>query len=225
MLPAAERFIDGYGDRFAAAVRVCIVGNIMDFGHGIALDSPEGFPEMFEELLEEGIGSDDTEALKKLVEDSDTVLYAFDNCGESVLDRLLIREIRAMGKRVVGVVRGEPILNDVTREDAERIDVGCDRLVSTGAFAIGFPERISDAGLQEEMGRAGVIIAKGMANYESLSERDPGIPVAFLLRAKCAPIAHSLGVGLNTNVVRVLPAGGRSGMLPFGTDTNRVRIR
>lgn len=187
----------------------------MDFGNGIALDSPEGFPGMFRDLVAEGIGSDDTPKLKELVEGSDTVLYAFDNCGESVLDKLLIREIRSMGKRVVGVVRGVPILNDVTLEDAERICLECDRIVTTGAFAIGFPGRISDRGLDEELGNAGVMIAKGMANYESLSEWDPGVPVAFLLRAKCAPVAESLGVPVGTNVVRILPTGNRQPMLPF----------
>lgn len=215
VLGAAEEFLDSQEDRFAAAVRVSIAGNVMDFGNGIALDSPEGFPEMFRDLVSEGIGSDDTPKLKELVEGSDTVLYAFDNCGESVLDGLLIREIRSMGKRVVGVVRGVPILNDVTLEDTERIGLECDRTVTTGAFAIGFPERISDSGLDEELGNAGVMIAKGMANYESLSEWDPGVPVAFLLRAKCIPVAESLGVPVGTNVVRILPTGNRQPMLPF----------
>ena len=201
----AEAFIDSSDDRFAAAVRVSIIGNIMDFGSGVAIDDPEEFRRMFGSLLAEGIGSDDTAALKRLVESSDTVLYAFDNCGEVMFDKLLIREIKAMGKRVVCVVRGKPILNDVAYEDAVRAGVGevADRIVTTGAFAVGFPPVVCDEGLAEELPRAGVLITKGMANYESLSDMNLNVPVAYLLRAKCAPVSRSLGVPMGTNVVRV----------------------
>ena len=57
--------------------------------------------------------------------------------------------------------------------------------------------------LKEEMGRAGVLIAKGMANYESLSDEDMGVPVAHVLRSKCKPVAESLGVPIGINVVKV----------------------
>ena len=53
------------------------------------------------------------------------------------------------------------------------------------------------------MGRAGVLITKGMANYESLSDRKLAVPTVFLLRAKCVPVASSLNVPVGTNVVRV----------------------
>ncbi len=204
-VPAAEDFINRSADRFAAAVRVCIVGNIMDFGSGIAIDSPAEFRKVFDSLLEQGVGSDDTVELRRLVDSSETVLYAFDNCGEVLFDILLIRELKAMGKRVVCIARGEPILNDVSQEDALRVGVDreCDRLITTGAFAVGFPEEISDPALKEELSRAGVLITKGMANYESLSDRDVGVPVVFLLRAKCVPVARDLDVPVGTNVVRV----------------------
>lgn len=209
-LPAAEEFIRLSEDRLHAAVKVSLAGNIMDFGSGIAIDSPSEFGGMFDALLAQGIGSDDSEELFRLISSSDTVLYAFDNCGESQFDRLLIREIKALGKRVVGVVRGKAILNDVTYGDAVRIglDGELDRIVGTGSFAVGFPRVAKDAGFTEELARSGVLIAKGMANYESLSETDMPVPTAFLLRAKCKPVADSLGVRVGTNVVRVRPAIG-----------------
>ena len=204
-IPQAEEFIRSSPDRFRAAVQVSIIGNIMDFGSGIAIDDPEEFGRMFDGLLAEGIGSDETDALRELVDASDTVLYAFDNCGEGLLDRFLIREIRAMGKRVVGVVRGKPVLNDVSMDDALRagLDRELDRIVTTGDFAIGFPCEFTDPGFLEEYSRAGVMICKGMANYESLSDRALPVPTAFLLRAKCRPVAASLNVPVGTNTVRI----------------------
>lgn len=204
-LGVLERFISASDDSFAAAVRVSILGNVMDFGSGIAIDDPDEFGGQFEDLLAQGIESDDTEILKGLVTDSESVVYIFDNCGEDQFDKLLIREIRKMGKRVVGVVRGAPILNDVTISDAKRIglDLETDSLLTTNAFAIGIDLAKIDASLRKEIKNAGVIIAKGMANYESLSDEKLETPVAYLMRAKCKPVADSIGVSIGTNVVRV----------------------
>ncbi|MDR2846114.1 MAG: ARMT1-like domain-containing protein [Candidatus Methanoplasma sp.] len=204
-LDRVEKFVDSSDDRFTAAVRVSIIGNVMDFGSGISIDDPDEFEGMFESLLEQGVGSDDTEVLRDLVGASDTVLYLFDNCGESQFDKVLIRELKRSGKRVVGVVKGKPILNDVTREDAERIglDKELDRVLTTNTFAIGINIKEIGEDLRDEIKRAGVAIAKGMANFESLSDEDIGIPVVYLLRAKCIPVAGLLGVEVGTNVVRV----------------------
>ena len=196
-------YVDSAEDRFSAAVRVAVIGNLMDFG--VSLSSPEEFRAVFKKLLDQGIGSDDTARMKELLTDSKSVLYFFDNCGESQFDKLLIREIQRMGVRVVGVVRGERILNDVTMEDAERIglDKILDRTVSTGTFAVGAVLSKAKDDLKEELDRADMMICKGMANYESLSDQDAGMPKVFILRTKCGPVARSLGVPENINVVRV----------------------
>jgi hypothetical protein len=47
---------------------------------------------------------------------------------------------------------------------------------------------------------ANIIIAKGMANYECLSDSD--LPVAFLLTAKCEPVAESLGISVGDMVAK-----------------------
>ena len=201
-----DAFVDSVEDRFAAAVRVSIIGNVMDFGSGISIDDPGEFDGQFDRLLEQGIDSDQTAELKKLVEGSESIVYMFDNCGEGIFDIILMREIRRMGKRVVGVVRGAPILNDITAEDALRagLDREMDLMLTSNAFSIGVnPDLIGDD-LLKEIASAGVVIAKGMANYESLSDADIGTPIAFLLRAKCRPVASSLGVPVGANVVRII---------------------
>lgn len=201
-LDQVKRFIDESDDRFAAAIRVAVIGNIMDFG--VAMNDPREFRSRFRELLDQGIGSDDTERMRELLAQSKSVLYFFDNCGESQFDKFLIKEIQAMGVRVVGVVRGAAILNDVTMEDAQRIGLDriLDRTVSTGIFAVGAVLDKAGGDLKEELERADMIIAKGMANYESLSDQNAGMPKVFILRTKCNPVATSLGVPENINVVR-----------------------
>ena len=197
-------YVENSDDRFAAAIRVAVIGNIMDFGVGLAIERPEQFRDRFQSLLDQGIGADDTEKLRSKLKGSESVLYFFDNCGESQFDKFLIKEIQRMGVRVAGVVRGEAILNDVTKEDAERIglDKILDRVVSTGVFAIGADLSKAGGDLKEELRNADLIIAKGMANYESLSDQDAGIPKVFILRTKCEPVARSLGVPSDINIVR-----------------------
>lgn len=205
VLPDAEAFIDASDDRLAAAVKVAIAGNVMDFGSGIALDDPAGFSSMFSGLLAQGIGHDETSDMEKLLSEASAVIYVFDNCGESVLDRLLIREIRAKGIRVVAVVRGEAILNDVSYEDALRIgiDKDVDRLLTTGCFAIGIDMDRIDDDLREEFSKADLVITKGMANFESLSDESLDVPVVYLFRSKCKPVATAAGVPMGVNVVKI----------------------
>ncbi len=205
-LGRVQKAVDESEDRFRTAVSVAIIGNIMDFGSGIAIDSPEEFEKIFDRLLAQEIGLDECDKLKAMVERSETVLYAFDNCGESQFDKILIRELRSMGKRVVGVVKGVPILNDVTLEDAKRIslDKELDRIVTTGAFAVGIPAEIRDRDMLDELSQADLFLAKGMANFESLSDRELDIPVAYLLKAKCLPVANSFNVPVGTNVVKLI---------------------
>lgn len=202
----AREYVKGSDDPIRSAILVSCIGNIMDFGSGIAIDDPDDFRNEFRRLLDQGIGSDDSEKVKDILKNAKNVVYIFDNCGESQLDKILIDEIRSGGAKVTGVVRGEPILNDVTSEDAERtgLEGHLDRMMTTGQFAIGIDLDRADDGLRNEILGADVIISKGMANYESLSDHRLGVPIVYILRSKCIPVAESLGVDTDINVVRLI---------------------
>ena len=211
--PYAEMLEEAVGrsdDPLRAAITASVVGNIMDFGGGSAISDPDEFMSVFDGMVAQGLGCDDTDILRGLLEEVPGVVYMFDNCGESQLDKVLIRQLRRMGKRVVGVVRGAPILNDVTEEDARRIglDRELDRLLTTGKFYIGVDWDDIPAELEEEVRGCGLIVAKGMANYEATSDRRLSVPIVHILRTKCRPVAVSLGVPEDINVVRVvMPEG------------------
>ena len=191
-------------DGFKTAVLWSIIGNVMDFGSGIAIEHPDEFRKKSEGLLAQGISYDDTDKMLDALKQSESVIYFFDNCGEVQLDKILIDEIRKMGVRVVGVVRGEPILNDVAEADVERTGIGkhLDRVLTTSQFAIGVDLERIGPDLTEEIKNAGLIIAKGMANFESLSDQDVGVPIVYILRSKCVPVAKALNVDVEKNVVR-----------------------
>ena len=205
-----EAAVERSDDPLRSAIVAAVVGNIMDFGGGSAISDPDEFMGVFDRMVAQGLGCDDTDVLRELLEKVPGVVYMFDNCGESQLDKVLIRQLRRMGKRVVGVVRGAPILNDVTEEDALRIglDREMDRLLTTGKFYVGIDWDDFPAELEEEIRGCGLIIAKGMANYEATSDRRLPVPIVHILRTKCRPVASSLGVPENINVVRaIMPEG------------------
>lgn len=204
VVPKAESFISRSKDRFEAACLVSIIGNVMDFGIDVGLDGPEAFTKWFDPLMAQGIEVNDVAKLRKLLDRSKKVIYLTDNSGEIVLDRFLVQEIRSMGAEVVGVVKGEPILTDATLEDLRTtgMDQVFDSCITTGTFAVGLDlERVP--ALKTLMSEADMVISKGMANFEALSDED--LPrLAYLLRAKCHPVAMAIGAKKDQNVVRVV---------------------
>jgi uncharacterized protein with ATP-grasp and redox domains len=184
---------------FRDFVTASIIGNTFDHGvkgHEIAPD----FAAFFEDEFARGLAIDDCDEIEERL---DRVVYITDNCGEIVLDRLLIGHLADRGARVTVAVRDGPILNDATLEDARALEL--DRLVDCltttgGGSEIGVRLDRIPLDLAEAIEGADLVIAKGMANYESLSEYGGLPPVAFLLAAKCRPIAARLGVGIGEKV-------------------------
>jgi uncharacterized protein with ATP-grasp and redox domains len=199
----AAEMISESSDPVRTAILAASAGNIMDFGLGSAIDDPDEFGKEFRRMMEQGLERDDTDAIKRILSDADSVVYVFDNCGEAQLDKLLIREIRKNGTKVIGIVRGEPILNDITLSDAYRIRMNeeLDALYTTSEFRIGIDLRALEKELTARIKEADLMIAKGMANFESLSGQNVPIPLVHILRSKCAPVAEALGISMDINAV------------------------
>ncbi|MBK1720702.1 damage-control phosphatase ARMT1 family protein [Thiocystis violacea] len=173
-------------DPLNTAVRIAIAGNIID--HGVA----ESFDleATLERVLAQPFAIDGLNALRQALAETDSVLYLADNAGETVFDRVLIEHLP---HPVTYVVKAAPIINDATHEDALAAGLGeVSEIIDNGSAAPGtLLTRCSEPFL-ERFARAPLIIAKGQANYETLSEATA--PIFFLLQAKCGVIAGDLGV-------------------------------
>ena len=184
---------------FRDYVIASIIGNTFDHGvkgHRIADD----FLAFFDEEFARGLAIDHCDAIEGLL---GRVVYITDNCGEIVLDRLLIGHLVGRGSRVTVAVRDGPVLNDATLDDARAlgIDQVADLLTTTGGGCeMGVPLDRIPPELGDAIDRADLVIAKGMANYESLTEYSGLPPVAHLLAAKCRPIAMRIGVEVGEKV-------------------------
>jgi damage-control phosphatase, subfamily I len=176
-----------------------VIGNTFDYAvkdHTVTGD----FSRFFAEEFKKGLDIDDT---ARILERCSRVVYLTDNCGEIVFDRLLAGFLKARGSYVTVAVRDAPILNDATLEDA--LALGFDRvadcLTTTGGGAeIGLDMDKMPADLAEAIADCTIIISKGMANYESLSEYDNLPPVAYLMCVKCEMIAEDAGIAKGSKI-------------------------
>jgi damage-control phosphatase, subfamily I len=207
LFPRAQCLVESSADRLEAAALAAIAGNVMDFGIA-GLDDPTALLRQFDAIVRQGLNVNDLSQVRQRLAGAKKIVYLLDNCGEDVLDILLIREIRALGPRVIGVVKGEPILTDVTMDDARRsgVDREFDEVLTTGMFAVGINVKNLGDRLRRELGEADLIISKGMANFEALSD-SPCRPIAYLMRAKCRPVAEAVGAKKDDNVVRMRNEG------------------
>ena len=133
-----------------------------------------------------------------------SILYLADNAGEIVFDRLLIERLDV--EKVTLAVKGAPVINDATLEDAEQADlVGFVQVITNGCDAPGTMLEQCSAEFRERLAGCDVVIAKGQANYETLSLSPQNI--FFVLKAKCPVIARDIGCKQGSLVVLHRPAG------------------
>lgn len=186
MVPRLETAMQEAADPLETAARIAITGNIIDYGAAETFD----LEATLERVLQAPFGIDGMPVLRRALERVDRVLYLADNAGETVFDRVLIQ---ALGRPVTYVVKGGPVLNDATLEEAREAGIQeVAEIADTGCDAMGAPLALCSPAFRERFEGAGLIIAKGQANYETLSDADA--PVFFLLQAKCGVIADDLGV-------------------------------
>lgn len=204
LYPAAERFVKASKDRLRAAFLSAIVGNVLDFGIGTGYDDPLKLKKEFRNLLDQGLGHDDTPRIRKLLRKAEKVVYLGDNCGEIVLDRLALKELKRFDVHLTLAIKKEPILTDATRADIKGLGLEsiADDIIESPGFAVGIDLGSLDGPFGRLLEDADLIIAKGMANFEALSETDLA-PVAYLLRTKCAPVADAMGLPKDINAVKL----------------------
>lgn len=192
-------------DPLGEALRLAAAGNALDLGVHGEID----FLKMFERALTSPLGRWELPKFLRKLAGIREILYLADNAGEIVADRILIEELLAQGKRVTLAVRGGPILNDVTLADLGEVGLPADvEVITTGADIPGILLPRCSREFRERLGRAELVLSKGMGNFEGLfGERGP---FYFLFQAKCYPVAQEAGVGVGELVLLGPSKGGFS---------------
>jgi uncharacterized protein with ATP-grasp and redox domains len=179
-----------------AAVRMAIIGNLLDVGAKTQLDDAS-VRTAFEGALSAPLrGSIDEFAAA--IRGARHILYLADNAGEIVFDRDVLAQLPPA--KFVVAVRGGPVLNDATVTDAEQAGLPeyCE-IISNGSDAPGTVLDDCSPVFRERFAAADLIIAKGQGNYESLAGVDK--EVFFLLKIKCDVLSRHLGWPLGSLVL------------------------
>ncbi len=198
LLPELKEMVRTADDPFDMAVRLAIAGNIIDTAVHSDLDDAD-----IHAALEHAVAAPfegDVLAFAHSVQRADRILYLADNAGEIVFDRLLLEQLPTA--RTTVVVRGKPVINDATIDDARM--AGLPELVQVIGNGSDVPGTILPTCSREFRNRfdeADLIIAKGQGNYETLSDV-PGKDVIFLLKVKCPVVARDLGCDIGCMVLR-----------------------
>jgi len=181
-------------DPLALALRFAQIGNFIDFG---AMDSVDDGKLMeFLEQAETLPLSEDT--YKKFTETLKTarkLVYMTDNCGEIVLDKLLLETIAKMAPHVecTIIVRGEPVLNDATMEDALQVGIeNCGKVIPNGTNIAGTYIPWVSAEAKKALDEADILISKGQGNFESL--HGCGLNIYYLFLCKCQWFMERFGL-------------------------------
>ena len=195
MVPATRDKIMRASDPLLIALKYAIAGNLIDYGleHPVSIEEQN---RQIDAIASTSFSIDDSEALKNALSGARTMLYLGDNAGEIVFDRLLIERLREHHPEldIAFVVKGSPVLNDVTLSDAQ--EVGMHEIVhviDNGDCAPGTVLHRTSEAFRREFSAADVVLSKGQENYESLS----GVEKAnlfFLFTAKCDTVCVEAGV-------------------------------
>jgi uncharacterized protein with ATP-grasp and redox domains len=200
LLPEIEALVRDSERPFLTAVVFSIAGNAIDLAAKSAIDAD--VEEIFRGALARPVDRPAVERLEETARSARDVLFLTDNAGEIVFDRPLLERIGP--DKVTVALRGKPVINDATLDDARRSGITERfRVISNGSDAPGTWLSDCSRAFAERFEQADLVIAKGQGNYETLSDHPRAL--FFLFLVKCAAVAETLGTPTGTYVIRESP--------------------
>jgi uncharacterized protein with ATP-grasp and redox domains len=183
-----------YKDTVNDYIKLAAVANAIDFFRSL-----DDVTEDIKKPVEFAI--DDSQRFEAELRKASKVLYLADNVGEIYFDLPLVKKMRQLVD-VKYVVKPSPVQNDATAEDVKEAGLEGEfgAVMTTGVASPGVILDLASNQFRQEFKVADLVFAKGMGNYESLSELPEEGKVFYCLMAKCRPVANSLGISLNSYV-------------------------
>ena len=186
MEDSLRRKISSTDDPLACALIMARIGNYIDFGAMNSVDNNR-FLELFNDT---DMREDDRKTYISFLKEcakASTFLLICDNCGEIVLDKLMLEQLKIKFPQLTvrAMVRGGSVLNDATAEDAEY--VGLDavaEIITNGEAIAGTVYEMLPEKAQKLLDTSDVILAKGQGNFESMSGQGRQVFYEFLCKCE-----------------------------------------
>ncbi len=172
-------------DPLETALLYARIGNYIDFAALSDVNSDTVLT-LLEEDNKDPLDTQEYLHFRKDLDSASRLVYLTDNCGEVVLDKLVIKLLKELYPEldITVIVRGFPAINDATFEDAR--DIGLTeitRVIGNGNDVGGTWLPHISAKAREMLETADLIISKGQGNYETL--HDCGLNIYYLFLCKC----------------------------------------
>jgi uncharacterized protein with ATP-grasp and redox domains len=128
------------------------------------------------------------------------ILYLTDNAGELYFDIPLYNYLKQYCRHLYLVVKGGPALNDLTRAELQsaKLEDCFDHVADTGTDGAGIDWDYVSMDFLDLVASADLIVAKGMANFETLYPKSISPPSFYLLKVKCEPIQNYIQAPVNS---------------------------
>lgn len=198
LYPELRKQIISSNNRLETAIRLAIAGNIIDFGVNGSVSESDLNKAISESLIAD-FDSLQLQSFQDAIEQAEEILYLADNAGEIVFDRLLIEQLPY--DKVTMVIKGKPVINDATMEDARVAGLmQIIEVIDNGSDAPGIIIENCSQEFCHRFTNVDLIIAKGQGSYETLSDINKNI--FFVLKAKCPVIARHLDRKVGEMILR-----------------------
>lgn len=189
----AEKYAPGAGATLRELIEHSAKGNGFDFFQDLKV--------LEKQFLEPVVfARDDIAALEELLEGfraccSKKIIYLADNAGECFFDLPLLARLEQSAV-VYYAVKGSPVQNDLTAADLSQSGIAdkFSHVVSTGTDSPGLDMAGASFQFKELVGKADLVLGKGMGHYETLPELSLPQPVFLIFQVKCDPVARSSGL-------------------------------
>jgi hypothetical protein len=198
LYPTLKKLVQEADDPLQAAVKMAIMGNAIDL---MVSDRSLDVEKALVQGLQQPWPEKPFVVFKKKLEQTRSLVYLGDNCGEIVFDKLLLEIIReSYHPQVVFVVRSVPALNDATRSEAEMVGLDQVAAIVPNGLKAPVPGTILSRCSQELRGlirEADLVISKGGGNFDTLEgEKALGADISFMLLSKCIPYCRYFQTGM-----------------------------
>lgn len=157
----------------------------------------------FMEVVSRDLAVDDTEEAFNIIStigSNEVISFIFDNAHEAPIDLLLVKYLESIGKTVYLFARNSPVADDLTVDELRSLYPSPYIFGLDSPLGI-MPEEESEINMNI-LKTSKLIIAKGMANYETITELDFE-RVLYLLTLKCEAVAEHVGGRLSDPVAIV----------------------
>ena len=200
--PLLEEKLRTTDNKLLTATKIAVAGNVIDLAAQVEFD----LEEELEKIFHTEFAHDDFAIFEKKIKTAKKVLVIGDNVGEHIFDYMFIETLQklALHVEIYYMVRGTPIINDVTILEAK--EAGFDKLcklVDSGVNTPGFVYNRATKYSQELFDSADLVISKCMGNYECLSPSHRK-DICFLLKVKCNVVARSLGKEVGDIICKIV---------------------